>query len=301
VYDVVITGGGPAGLNAALVLGRCRRRVLLCDSGSPRNARARQLHGFLTRDGTPPLELLRIGRDELEPYGVETRATTVTRIERGDERFTVRLEDGARVETRMVLIASGMRDELPRIPGLDDCYGVTAHHCPYCDGWEARDKAIAVIGHGSSGAGLALSLKTWSGHVMLSSNGPARLTAVQFAQLEQQDISVHESKIVAVEHQAGHARHLVMRDGSRVPCEEIFLVTRQRPQCELPRELGCEVTRQGVVKTDRFGKTPILGLYVVGDASRDVQFAIVAAAEGAKAAVAINKALQARAGLAAAR
>jgi thioredoxin reductase len=297
VFDVVVIGGGPAGLSAALLLGRCRRRVLVCDAGRPRNARARELHGYLTRDGSPPLELLRLGRGELEPYGVEIRAIEVTGVTRRKGRFNVALADRSSVESLTVLVASGVRDDLPPVPGLEECYGVSAHHCPYCDGWEAREKRIAVIGHGKSGAGLALSLRTWSDQVMLCANGPARLAAAQRAQLRRHAIAVHESRIQTVDHDAGRVRHLVMADGQRVACEELFLVTRQRPQCPLPEKLGCAVTPRGVVKTDRFGATGIPGLYVVGDASRDVQFVIVAAAEGAKAAVAINKALQERAGL----
>jgi thioredoxin reductase len=297
VFDVVIVGGGPAGLSAALLLGRCRRRVLVCDAGRPRNARATELHGFLTRDGTPPLELLRRGRDELKPYGVEIRAIEVIGIARRKGTFDVKLADRSTVTGRMVLVASGVRDELPPVPGLDECYGISAHHCPYCDGWEAREKKIAVIGQGKGGAGLALSLKTWSDQVLLCSNGPARLTPAQRSQLRRQAISIHESRIQTIDHDAGRVRHLVLTDGARVPCDEIFLVTRQRPQCPLPEKLGCDVTSRGVVKTDRFGATGVPGLYVVGDASRDVQFVVVAAAEGAKAAVAINKALQASAGL----
>jgi thioredoxin reductase len=297
VFDVVIIGGGPAGLSAALLLGRCRRRVLVCDAGRPRNARARELHGFLTRDGTPPLELLRLGRDELTPYGVELRAIEVTGITRRKDSFDIRLANRSSVSGRMVLVASGIRDELPPVPGLDDCYGISAHHCPYCDGWEAREKRIAVIGHGQGGAGLALSLKTWSDQVVLCANGPARLTPAQRTQLRRHRIAVHESRIQTIEHHAGRVRHVVMAGGAQVACDEIFLLTRQHPQCPLPEKLGCAVTARGVVKTDRFGATGVAGLYVVGDASRDVQFAVVAAAEGAKAAVAINKALQASAGL----
>jgi thioredoxin reductase len=280
-----------------LLLGRCRRRVLLCDAGRPRNARARELHGFLTRDGTPPGELLRLGRAELSPYDVEIRAVTVAGVTRARDGFEVALSNGRAVAGRMVLVATGVMDELPRVPGIEECYGVSVHHCPYCDGWEAREKRIVVIGHGNSGTGLALSLRTWSDHVTLCSHGPARLTPEHRSQLARQAIDVQESRIASLDHKRGRVRHVVMAGGARTACDEIFVITRQRPQCLLPKQLGCKVTRQGLVKTDRFGHTGVPGLYVVGDASRDVQFAIVAAAEGAKAAVAINKALQARAGL----
>jgi thioredoxin reductase len=298
MYDVVIVGGGPAGLSAALVLGRCRRRVLLCDAGSPRNARAQGLHGYLTRDGIPPLDLLRAGRAELKPYGIELREVRVSDIEIAPDGFTIRLADGGDVRARTVLIAGGVTDSLPDIPGLEDCYGISAHHCPYCDGWEEREKALAVIGHGASGSALALALKTWSDRVTLCPNGRARLQPAHRAQLAAHGIKVHEGRIAAVEHEGGRARFLALAGGDRISCDAIFLSTQQRPQCDVPKELGCTLTRHGLVKTDHLGQTRVPGLYVAGDASRDVQFVVVAAAEGAKAAVAINKALQARAGLA---
>ena len=162
MYDVVIVGGGPAGLSAALLLGRCRRRVLECDSGTPRNAASRALHGYLTRDGVPPLELLRLGRDELRQYDIELRQAIVTGITPSADGFDVLLRDGEPVRALTVLLATGIRDELPEVAGLDACYGITAHHCPYCDGWEHREKTIGVIGRGAGGAGLALSLRTCS-------------------------------------------------------------------------------------------------------------------------------------------
>ena len=298
MYDVLIVGGGPAGLSAALLLGRCRRRVLVCDSGTPRNAASRALHGYLTRDGVAPMELLRLGRDELGQYGIELRQAVVSGIAASADEFEVTLREGEPVRALAVLLATGIRDELPAVDGLDACYGITAHHCPYCDGWEHREKTIGVIGRGAGAAGLALSLRTWSDRVVLCTNGPSKLTPVQREQLAAQHITLHERRLTRVEHDNGHVTALVMVDGESVPCDAIFFAGRQTQQCDLARSLGCEFTGKGTVKTDHLGKTCVPGVFVVGDASRDVQFVIVAAAEGAKAGVAINKALQARAGLA---
>jgi thioredoxin reductase len=298
MYDVVIVGGGPAGLSAALLLGRCRRRVLVCDSGTPRNAASRALHGYLTRDGVAPLELLRLGRDELEQYGIELRHAVVKGITASADGFDVILREGEPVRALAVLLATGIRDELPAVAGLDACYGITAHHCPYCDGWEHREKTIGVIGRGAGAAGLALSLRTWSDRVVLCTNGPSKLTPVQRQQLAAQHITLHERRLTRVDHHDGHVTALVMVNGESVPCNAIFFAARQMQQCDLAKSLGCEFTGKGTVKTDHLGKTCVPGVFVVGDASRDVQFVIVAAAEGAKAGVAINKALQARAGLA---
>ena len=300
MLDVVVIGGGPAGLSAALMLGRCGRRVIVCDAGAPRNATAKALHGYLTRDGTSPLELLRMARKELEPYGVELRQVHVSDVVCGADSFEVLLETGDRLVSRMVLLATGVRDDLPEIDGLRECYGISVHHCPYCDGWEWRGRVLAVIGHGAPGAGLALSLKTWSDRVVLCTHGRSRVGQSHRSQLEAHGIAVREGRIARVDHADGHVRALVMASGEPVPCNAIFFSTGQRLRSDLPERLGCELTRKGTVKTDHLGHTCVPGLYVVGDASRDVQFIVVAAAEGAKAAVAINKALQARAGLAAA-
>jgi thioredoxin reductase len=300
VLDVIVIGGGPAGLSAALVLGRCRRSVLVCDSGQPRNRAAQALHGYLTRDGTPPTELLRLGCEELKRYGVEVRRVIVSDVRGTDETFEVTLDTGERLQARKVLVATGVRDHLPDVDGLPACYGISVHHCPYCDGWEVRDRRIAVIGNGASGAGLSLSLKTWTDHVVLCTNGRSRLATRNRQQLKEHGITVVDRRIARLEHDNGHVRAIVTASGEPVPCDAVFFSSGQSPQCDLAKRLGCELTGKGIAKTDHLGQTRVPGLYVVGDASRDVQFVIVAAAEGAKAAVAINKALQSRAGLAAA-
>ena len=210
----------------------------------------------------------------------------------------MQLEGGERVDARKVLIASGVRDLVPEVPGIRECYGKSVHHCPYCDGWEVKDRRLIVLGQGRAAAGLSLSLKTWSAAVTIASNGRARIPPTQRAQLAREQIDVDERPISHLSHHDGRARQLHFTTGDARDCDAIFFTTGQSPQCELPRRLGCEFTRKGTVKTDHLGQTCVPGVYVVGDASYDVQFVIVAAAEGAKAAVAINKALQAQSGLA---
>jgi thioredoxin reductase len=300
VFDVVIVGGGPAGLSAALVLGRCRRRVLVCDTGTPRNARSSGLHGFLTRDGTPPLEFLRLGREELRQYGIEPRQVAVSDVVTMDDAFEVVLETDERIATRTVLLASGVKDEVPTIAGVDECYGTTVHHCPYCDGWEVREKVVAVLGETASPVGLALSLKTWTDSVIAFTNGRGRVGVTHRRQLQRYGVPLYDSPIARVDHHNGRIRQVVLADGRAIACDAMFFTAPQRQQCEIARRLGCEFTRKGTVKTDHLGNTCVKGIYVVGDASRDVQFVVVAAAEGAKAGVAINKVLQQRAGLVAA-
>ena len=297
VFDVVIVGSGPAGLSAALVLGRCLRRVLVCDDGRPRNARARSLNGYLTRDGVPPSEFLRLGRAELEPYGVEMRHATVTDVIPARDGFQIAFADAEPVRSRTVLLATGVRDHLPPIDGIEECYGVSVHHCPYCDGWEVRGRTIGVIGDRLSPAGLALSLKTWSNSIIACSNG-ARIPPGQRRQLAANGIELRESGIARVQHDDGRVRQILFANGESVPCDAVFFTAGQSQRCDLAQRLGCEFTGRGTVKTDHLGHTCVPGVYVVGDASRDVQFVVVAAAEGAKAGVAINKALQTRAGLA---
>ena len=297
VYDAVIVGGGPAGLSAALILGRCRRRVLLCDTGRPRNAASRALHGFLTRDGIAPRELRRIGRRQLAKYGTEILDVEVKEARRTALGYEVRLAGGRRLSTRTLLVATGVVDRLPEVEGIPALYGKSVFHCPYCDGWEVAERPLAVYGRGRPGMGLSLSLRTWTRDVALLSNGSARLSRLERRRLARHGVSVVEKKISRCERR-GRGLEVVFADGDRLPRGALFFSTGQDHACDLPRRLGCRFLGNGSVRTNRLEETGVPGLYVAGDASRDVQLAIVAAAEGAKAAFAINRRLQELEGLA---
>ena len=293
MFDVIIVGAGPAGLSAALLLGRCCRRVLICDSETPRNARAQGVHGFLSRDGIPPLELREHGRRQLEQYGVEFRKARVTDACRDGDGFDVRFEDGCRERCRKLLLATGVFDVVPPIDGFDACYGRSVFHCPYCDAWEVRGQRLALYARGRSGVGMAVALKDWSEDVLLVTDGPGRLTREERRRLERHEIAVRSERVSRLEHADGLVRQVVFEGGSApAPRDAVFFKTGQVPQSDLARRLGCRFTEKGAVKTGRLEETVVPGLYVAGDASRDVQLAIVAAAEGAKAAFAINSAFQ---------
>jgi thioredoxin reductase len=292
VFDVIVVGGGPAGLSAALMLGRCRRRVLVCDAGEPRNRRAAALHGYLTRDGTPPIEFNGLGRRELAEYSVEFRPGVVERAHREPEGFRVSLANGGEETGRYLLLATGVIDEPPKVQGIDACYGRSVFHCPYCDGWEWRDRRLAVVGDGTSGVALASSLKTWSDSVTLCTN-EGSVGRGGRAQLARLGVAVRAERIDHLEHDDGYLSCIVLA-GGELACDALFFVTRQHPRNALAAALGCRFTRHGTVVTGTLSETNVDGVFVAGDASRDAQFVVVAAAEGTKAALAINQALQRR-------
>jgi thioredoxin reductase len=291
-FDVIIVGAGPAGLSAALVLGRCRRRVLVCDSGRPRNAASHGLHGFLTRDGIEPSEFLHIARDQLRQYEtVELRDAEVIEARRLKNTFEITLNDGERLTSRRLLLATGIVDELPQIEGLPAFYGTSVFHCPYCDGWEMRDQPLAIYGRGENGAGLALELLLWSRNLVLCTDGPGDLDDKDINRLKKHNISIREHKITRLEGTEGVLERLVFANGESLAVRAMFFSTDQKQASDLAMKLGCELTDQGCVDTGDYETTEVKGLYVAGDASRLVQFVIVAASEGAQAAVAINKEL----------
>ena len=289
-YDVIIVGAGPAGLSAALILGRCRRTVLICDSGKPRNAASRALHGYLTRDGVDPRDFRSIGRKELARYEtvhLKDIAVADARCHE-DGRFTVTLADGSIVRSRKLLVATGVCDNLPEIDGIQELYGRSVFHCPYCDGWELRDQPIAIYGKDQRGVGLSLELTAWSRDLVLCTDGPGGIADEDRVLLARNGIRIREERVIALEGRDGILERIVFATGEPLGRRAMFFTSGQFQRSELAMRLGCEVNDKGTVRTGKYESTHLPGLYVAGDASRAVQWVVVAAAEGAEAAFAIN-------------
>jgi thioredoxin reductase len=293
-FDVVVVGGGPAGLSGALVLGRACRRVLLCDAGDPRNAPVPATHGFFTRDGAAPEDLRRAGRAQLARYGVAIRERTVQDLARRDDGrgFDVQLAGAELVHARKALVATGVRDVLPDVPGFAELHGRGVYHCPYCDGWEVRARPLLAVASGDGAAEYALALLPWSPDVVLATHGAPAPAGADGARLKRYGIDVCTAPIARVE-EAATARapgtlHVTFADGSTTRRRALFVDSSVVQRSELVARLGVPIGPKGTVDTDRLARTPVPGVFVAGDASHDVQWISVAVAEGAKAAMAIN-------------
>ncbi len=282
-YDVVVIGGGAAGLSAALVLTRARRRVLVVDSGAPRNAPAAHMHGFLSRDGAAPGELLAIGRDEVKGYGGEIADEVVASVRRDGSRFRVQFADDRPVWARRLLIATGLRDELPEIPGLRERWARDVLHCPYCHGYEVRDRTLGVLGGGPMTAHYTQLIRQWADDVVLFTP-PGSLTEAQQEELTARAIGVVEGEVARVLVTGDRLSGVEMTDGRVVPREALFVPPTFVPNDALLVNLGAERNTDGWVVTDATGRTSVPGVWVAGNVANPRAQVIVAAGEGSAAA-----------------
>ena len=291
-WDVVIAGAGPAGLSAALILGRARRSVLICDRGTPRSWASKRMHAYLSRDSIDPALFREIGRRDLAKYpGVRVRDVEVVRAERLALGFRISLATGAQVTCRKLLIATGMMDTLPRIPGFEQFFGRTIFQCPYCDGWEMRGRRLAVYGQRRRGIEMARALTAWTDDIVLCTDGRARYTLAERRHLKRNDIRLVEKRIAAFEGRRGILHAVRFRDGELLERDGLFFDTPSRAQSTLADSLGCRYGRNGGILCGQYEATSVPGVFVAGNIIRDVQLSIVAAAEGARAAFGINRSL----------
>jgi thioredoxin reductase len=296
--DVAIIGAGPAGMSAALLLGRCCRSVVVYDDRKPRNRAARATHGYLTRDGISPSELREQSLREVTRYGVTVRELTIVtarprKAEVEDFPTSFHLTDSSdeSLIARKLLISAGVRDDLPSISGIEQCYGVSVHHCPYCDAWEHRDQPIATMGRTPHDVlGLALTVRTWSGDIIALSHGEL-FSAAEKERLRHNGIGFREAPVQSLRHEDSQLQHIELGGGELVRCQALFVDFGYRARSEILEQLGYQQNPK-IAKAGKKQESILAGLFVAGDITGDVQMLATATGDGAKAAVAINRELQ---------
>jgi thioredoxin reductase len=294
-YDVVVAGGGAAGLAGAVALARSRRSVLVVDAGEPRNAPAAAVHNFLTRDGTPPSEIRGAGRAEVAKYGGHVETGRVTGLSRDGERFTVQI-GGRAVTARRLLAATGLRDELPDVPGLAERWGIDVLHCPYCHGWEVAGQRIGILATGSAAAHQALLFRQLSPHVTVLAHAALQLAHEQREQFAALGIAVIDGPVTAVETDGGGLTGARLADGTRVALDALIVAPRMTANAELLAPLGLTPTevRMGEqvmgtqIEADPSGATSVPGVWVAGNLANIAAQVITSAAAGLTAGAAIN-------------
>lgn len=274
------------------MLGRACRRVLLCDTGTSRNRASQEMHAYLSRDGISPARFLELGRREVLRYPDVTFAPIeVLRARREGAGFVMSLTGGRRVRARKLLIATGLWDIVPPIPGIEPLFGRSVFQCPYCDGWEMRHRRIAVYGKRQRGFQMARAMTAWATDIVLCTDGRAGYSTSERRQLERNGIQLVQKPIDRLEGTRGKLRAVVFATGERLERDALFFDTPSRGQSKLAESLGCLFDRHGGVLCGDYEATSVPGVFVAGNIIRDVQLSIVAAAEGARAAFGINRAL----------
>ena len=293
LFDVIIVGGGPAGLNAAVVLGRCQRKILLFDTGMQRNRFSHGIHNFLTRDDILPADFIKLGQTEIKKYGITfIKKEIVNASKQNTGIFLVIDSDGRFYYVKKLLITTGLIDKLPVLKDFDQFYGKSIFHCPYCDAWEVRNKKIAIYAKNKNGFELALSLITWSKTITYFTDGKKYLKPKELKTLKTYNIPVVTGTIQKLQGSGGQLKYILMKNKEQYSCDALFFVNGYSQQSHLVEQLGCKIGKKKIVITNRLQQTNVAGVYVAGDADKDVHFVLNAAAEGAKAAVTINKELQ---------
>lgn len=291
--DVLVVGGGAAGLSAALVLARSRRSVLVVDAGEPRNAPAEAMHAFLTRDGLAPREFLALGRDEVTRYGAEVRTGRAVRASREGDRFRVELEADAPVLARRLVVTTGLVDELPPLAGLADRWGRDVVHCPYCHGWEVRDRTIGVLATSPMSLHQAGLFRQLSDRVVLLTHTGPPLEPEQAARLAARDVAVVDGEVVSVDVDEDVVVGVTLADGQQILLEVVAVAPRLVARSDLLGDLGVPLVEHpsgiGVhVPADAMGRTDVEGVWVAGNVTDPSAQVITAAAQGNRAGAAVN-------------
>lgn len=290
--DAIIVGGGPAGLSAALILGRSRKNIIVIDEELPRNRVTQESHGFLTRDGVTPAQFRQIAREQISAYpSVQFVKDTVISASGSDGHFEIVTAQGHTYTGKKILFAVGMKDRPLAISGLQEVYGKSAFVCPYCDGWELRDQTLALIVNSTTALHLAKTISGWSKQFTIFMQGAEELTIEEQAELAQHQIPIIYSPIQHIHSIEGMVQKIECEDGTLIACTGIFFTPELIAGSDVPQMLGCESADTGMMIVDEFGKTNIPGVYSAGDSASRKYQVVAAASLGSMAGVSINSEL----------
>lgn len=291
-FDVIIIGGSYSGLSAAMALGRALRKVLVIDAGNPCNKQTPHSHNFLTNDGKTPKEITNLAKQQLQQYptvrlldGFASKGTQTA------EGFTIQTESGELFSSRKLIVATGIKDRMPAIPGFAESWGISVLHCPYCHGYEVRNQPTGILADGETGIELSSLIANWTKDLTLYTNGPSALTDEQKAKLEKNQIDIVETEINRLDHAHGYINNIVFKDGSKTPVKAIYARLPFVQHSSIPQELGAELTQDGFIKIDNAHRTSVPGLYACGDNTTKMRTVANAVSMGTTTAFMVNKEL----------
>lgn len=289
-FDVIIVGGSYAGLAAAMALGRALKTVLVVDDGKPCNRQTPHSHNFLTNDGKTPAEIASLASLQVSKYETikffKALAMSGRKIDQG---FEIQVSSGETFAAKKLIFATGIKDILPGIAGIEACWGISVIHCPYCHGYEVRQEKTGILGNGDAGFDFSRLIANWTKDLTLFTNGPSSLTVEQRAQLQQHEIKIVEKKIEKIEHNNGYIQHILFEDGTSFPLKALYAPSPFGQHCKIPELLGCALTEEGYIKIDNFQETTIPGVFAIGDNASKMRTVANAVAMGTTAGIVISK------------
>ncbi|GEN89033.1 NAD(P)/FAD-dependent oxidoreductase [Oceanobacillus sojae] len=288
LYDCAVIGGGPAGLNASLVLGRGRKEVILLDDDAPRNAVTQESHNFITRDGIEPVEFRKAAYADLKKYpGIVIQKERVTDINPADAVFHIQTEAGKNYEAKTIILSTGLKDVLPDIEGIHNFYGTSLFSCPFCDGWELKDTPLIFIADGAFSFHGVKMVSNWNKNIVICTNGKESLSPEQRDILAKKQIEVIDDEILRLQGENGQLKTVQFKNGKELHKEAGFISAKMEQAAPFAERLGLELTDMGGIKTDPYGRTSIKGIYAGGDNAAGPPQLVIAASEGSKAAIGV--------------
>lgn len=288
-FEVIIVGGSAAGLSAAMTLGRSLRNVLIIDSCSPCNTPSPRSHNFLTQDGKTPAEITALGKEQVLKYPtvsfLEDKATDASKE---NNLFLVETQSGKQFRSKKLLLATGLADIKPDLPGFSDCWGISILHCPYCHGYEAKGAVTAVIANGEAAYNTGVLLNNWTKNITMLTNGPSELRLEEKEKLEALNINIIESEITGIVHDHGHMQKIIFKDGTTFSTGVMYASIPFEQQSDLAEKLGCQIAQTGHIVIDDEQRTTVEGVYAAGDNTAQHRAISIAASAGTRAGFKIN-------------